>query len=130
LRWQLYRKPTSAPVEGLWVLTANPSPSNAHIAPAYLQLRIERRGSVLEGVFQGQYTVPVASIAPGVQFRFQLPVSESLESIPWQDDTGSRGALSLVPVAASRLAVHWVRHTPSQGRPQLSSGVSILRRME
>jgi hypothetical protein len=130
LRWQLYRQSPPTSLEGLWVLTAEAPPPSARIAPAYLELRIERRGAVREAVFQGKYTVPVASIAPAVQFRFRFPAAESLESIPWQDDGGSRGAVSLVPVTASRLAVHWVRLTPSQGRPQLSSGVSILRRME
>lgn len=130
LRWQLYRQSPPPPLEGLWVLTADAPPSGTRIAPAYLELRIERRGAVREAVFQGKYTVPVDSIAPVVEFRFQLPVAESLESVPWQDDAGSRGLVSLVPIAPSRLAVHWVRVTPSHGRPQLSSGISILRRME
>jgi hypothetical protein len=128
--WQLHPPSRGWMAEGTWILPSEQKPKGPAIAPRYLCLRLERRSGRLDGSFDGNYAVPMPSMASFVRFRFQLPSPLSTESIPWQDDAGSGGTIDLFPLGPDWLAVQWVRSSSLSGRPQLSRGASILRRLE
>lgn len=129
-QWQLHPPSREWIAEGTWILPSEQNPKGPAIAPKYLCLRLERRSGHVDGSFDGNYAVPMPSIASFVRFRFRLPSSLSTESIPWQDDAGSAGTITLFPLGPDWLAVQWVRSSSFSGRPQLSRGASILRRLE
>lgn len=128
-QWQLFADEAPKDLAGLWVLSPGAKGPEGGVVPEYVELRMARNGVGHEGHFSGSYRVPVASMASNLRFRF-ITTSAGSGWRPWVDPGGSSGKVLLANVGRSRLAVLWKRTSISSGRPQLTAGFALLRRME
>ncbi|MCZ2157449.1 MAG: J domain-containing protein [Bryobacterales bacterium] len=115
-------------LEGLWVLPVSRDVEEGSFLAEYVELRLTRNGSQYRGVFVGRYGVPSAALAREMRFTFHAAGLDVWS--PWKNDAGVEGEVLLAPIGASRLGVIWKRRAISSGRPALSGGVQVLRKMD
>lgn len=115
-------------LEGLWVLPVSRDVEEGSFLAEYAELRLTRNGSQYGGVFVGRYGVPSAALAREMRFTFHAAGLDVWS--PWKNDAGVEGEVLLAPIGPSRLGVLWKRRAISSGRPALSGGVQVLRKMD
>ncbi|MCL4784089.1 MAG: J domain-containing protein [Bryobacterales bacterium] len=128
-RWRLFVDDGDGAFEGLWVLPAGEKEAEGALAAEYAELRMTRKTDGLAGQFVGRYRVPVDSMPPEMRFGFVAPLTATGWHA-WQNADGVLGKVLLAPIGRSRLAVLWKRGSIPSGRPGLSGGIAVLRRME
>lgn len=126
--WQLFADDASLGIEGVWVLESPEKGTGRSIAPDYVELSLARKGNNFAGQFVGRYRVPISSMESDVRFQFQA--SSPSRWYSWDAAGGEPGEVLVEPLGSSRLAVVWKRSSILDGRPRLSGGVAVLRRME
>lgn len=128
-QWRLFADDGDAEFDGLWVLPAGEREAEGALAAEYAELRMTRKTDGIAGQFFGRYRVPVDSMPPEMRFGFVAP-GTATGWHAWQNADGVSGKVLLAPIGRSRLAVLWKRGSIPSGRPGLSGGIAVLRRME
>lgn len=96
----------------------------------YAVLTMKESGHVVSGSFLAQYSFPRLAAKRKVAFQFQSDVDEWPTAFSWHDSKGNRGVGGIHLIRPNRMVLFWKKREATPGIIDLTSGTSVLHRME